>query len=107
MQRAVWWCQCHCSRRLFPASTSKAKKKDERLYRDNALYPTDHWQDFLQVELTDIMRQRDDVPFARALNLLRTRTLEEPLANETFDIVNECIREGPEDVLHVYSTNTG
>lgn len=31
--------------------------------------------------------------------------MEEPLANETFDIVNECIREGPDDVLHVYSTN--
>lgn len=51
------------------------------------------------------MRQRDDVPFATALNLLRTRTLEEPLANETIDLVHECIREGPEDVLHVYSTN--
>lgn len=51
------------------------------------------------------MCQCDDLPFASALNLLRTRTLEEPLANETLDIVNECIREGPDDVLHVYSTN--
>lgn len=33
---------------------------------------------FLQVELTEIMRQRDVVPFAKALNLLRTRTKEEP-----------------------------
>lgn len=81
------------------------QRKDERLYKDNALYPTDFWQDFLQVELTEIMRQRDDVPFAKALNLLRTRTTEEPLANETLEIVNECIREGPESVLHVYSTN--
>lgn len=81
------------------------QRKDERLYKLNALYPTDFWQDFLQVELTEIMRQRDDVPFAEALNLLRTRTTEEPLANENLGIVNECIREGPESVLHVYSTN--
>nr|XP_034317093.1 uncharacterized protein LOC117686351 [Crassostrea gigas] len=82
------------------------QRKDERLYKDNASYPIDHWQDlFQEVELTEIMRQRNDVPFARALNLLRTRTLEDPLANETLDTVNDCIRDGPEDVLHVYSTN--
>lgn len=47
-------------------------------------YPTDFRQDFFQVELTEIMRHRDDVhvPFAKALNLLRTRILEEPLSIE-------------------------
>lgn len=82
------------------------QRKDERLYKDNASYPIDFWRElFREVEMTEIMRQRDDVPFATALNLLRTRTLEEPLAAETINTVNECIREGPEDVLHVYSTN--
>lgn len=51
------------------------------------------------------MRQRDDVPFATALNLLRTRTQEEPLAMETLNTIIDCIREGPDDVLHVFSTN--
>lgn len=51
------------------------QRKDERLYKENFSFPNDYWCDlFQEVELTEIMRQRDDVPFATALNLLRTRT---------------------------------
>ncbi|XP_062599362.1 uncharacterized protein LOC134260845 [Saccostrea cucullata] len=82
------------------------QRKDERLYKDNALYPVDYWVDFFKVvELTEIMRQREDIPFATTLNLLRTRVIKQALEEETASILNDCLREGPEDVLHVYATN--
>nr|XP_034317094.1 uncharacterized protein LOC117686352 [Crassostrea gigas] len=82
------------------------QRKDERLYKDSALYPFDFWLDlFKVVELTDIMRQRQDIPFAEALNTLRTREINQPLEEQTNAILNECVREGPDDVLHVYATN--
>lgn len=82
------------------------QRKDERLYKDTALYPFDYWVDlFKVVELTEIMRQRQDIPFAEALNTLRTRDIKQPLEDQTNSILHECIREGPDDVLHVYATN--
>ncbi|XP_062621669.1 uncharacterized protein LOC134283235, partial [Saccostrea cucullata] len=81
-------------------------RKDERLYKDNALYPVDYWVEFFKVvDLTEIMRQREDIPFATALNSLRTRPVTQPLEEEIRSILNDCVREGPEDVLHVYATN--
>ncbi|XP_062614313.1 uncharacterized protein LOC134276047 [Saccostrea cucullata] len=82
------------------------QRKDERLYKENAAYPVDHWLDlFKVVELSEIMRQREDIPFATALNSLRSREIKEPLEYETDSILKECEREGPHDVLHVYATN--
>ncbi|XP_065926103.1 ATP-dependent DNA helicase PIF1-like [Magallana gigas] len=82
------------------------QRKDERLYKDNISYPVDHWQElFKVVELSEIMRQKQDIPFAEVLNSLRTRELQEPLTNETLSMLHECVREGPDDVLHVYATN--
>ncbi|XP_062594109.1 uncharacterized protein LOC134255598 [Saccostrea cucullata] len=82
------------------------QRKDERLYKENGSYPVDYWLDlFKMVELDEIMRQREDKAFATVLNSLRVRTCEEPLSDEALGTLRECIREGPEDVLHVYSTN--
>ncbi|XP_052719793.1 uncharacterized protein LOC128191648 [Crassostrea angulata] len=82
------------------------QRKDERLYKENPLYPFDYWVDlFKEVELTEIMRQREDIPFAEALNTLRTREIKQSLEEQTNSILRECIREGPDDVLHVYATN--
>ena len=82
------------------------QRKDERLYKENAQYSPDYWIDlFKVVELTDIMRQREDIPFASALNSLRNRLRDQPMEEETKVILNDCIREGPEDALHVYATN--
>jgi exonuclease III len=82
------------------------QRKDERLYKENFLYPVDFWLDsFKVVELTQIMRQREDIPFATALNSLRCRLCHTSLDNEIMSLLNECIREGPDDILHVYSTN--
>ena len=82
------------------------QRKDERLYKTNVLYPVDYWLDFFKVvELTEIMRQREDISFAVVLNELRTRVSKQPLQKETSSILNGCIKQGPEDALHVYSTN--
>eukprot|EP00105_Crassostrea_gigas_P043473 XP_019927621.1 PREDICTED: uncharacterized protein LOC105339877 [Crassostrea gigas] len=82
------------------------QRKDERLYKDSALYPFDFWLElFKVVELKEIMRQRQDIPFAEALNTLRTREIKQSLEEQTNAILNECVREGPDDVLHVYATN--
>ena len=82
------------------------QRKDERLYSENGSYPTDYWLDFFKiVELDEVMRQREDLAFANILNSLRIRTPEEPMSKEALETLRECIREGPKDVLHVYSTN--
>ncbi|XP_065942067.1 uncharacterized protein [Magallana gigas] len=82
------------------------QRKDERLYRVNDTYPVDYWLDFFNIiELDEIMRQREDVEFATVLNYLRVRTIDEQISNEALTVLRDCIREGPDDVLHVYSTN--
>lgn len=82
------------------------QSKNERLYKENGLYPEDHWLElFKLVELKEVMRQREDVPFAMFLNTLRIRTKGEKLLEELKGMLKSCIREGPEDALHVYSTN--
>ncbi|XP_062569582.1 uncharacterized protein LOC134231612 [Saccostrea cucullata] len=82
------------------------QRKLEILYKENDEYPIDYWLDFFKiVELEEIMRQRDDVAFATVLNSLRIRTIEEPLSEEAKTMLKECIRDGPDEVLHVYPTN--
>nr|XP_022298213.1 uncharacterized protein LOC111107339 [Crassostrea virginica] len=82
------------------------QRKDERLYKENAQYSVDYWIDlFKVVELTEIMRQREDVAFATSLNSLRNRLGDQPMKRETTVMLNDCIRKGPEDALHVYATN--
>ncbi|XP_062577465.1 uncharacterized protein LOC134239308 [Saccostrea cucullata] len=82
------------------------QRKVEILYKENAEYPIDYWLDFFKIiELDEIMRQRDDAAFASVLNSLRVRTIEEPLSEEAKIMLKECIRDGPDEVLHVYPTN--
>ncbi|XP_062610660.1 uncharacterized protein LOC134272446 [Saccostrea cucullata] len=82
------------------------QRKLEILYKENDEYPIDYWLDFFKiVELEEIMRQRDDATFATVLNSLRIRTIEEPLSEEAKTMLKECIRDGPDEVLHVYPTN--
>ena len=82
------------------------QSKTERLYMDSGSYPIDFWNDhFYIVLLSEIMRQREDHSFAEMLNTIRTRTSDIPLKREVRDMLSECIREGPSDVLHVYATN--
>ncbi|XP_062581095.1 uncharacterized protein LOC134242909 [Saccostrea cucullata] len=82
------------------------QRKDERLYKENMSYPMDFWLDLFKViELTEIMRQRGDLSFAGILNSFRVRERDEQLTQQQSNFLQDCIREGPEDVLHVFSTN--
>jgi hypothetical protein len=82
------------------------QRKDERLFSANESYPVDYWLDLFKiVELDEIMRQKEDLEFACVLNSLRIRTAEEQITDTTKKLLQECIREGPDDVLHVYATN--
>lgn len=82
------------------------QRKDERLYKENMSYPIDYWIDLFKViELKEIMRQKGDLSFAKILNSLRVRERNEPLTQQQSNCLENCIREGPEDVLHVFSTN--
>lgn len=82
------------------------QRKDERLYKENMSYPMDYWIYFFKViELKEIMRQKGDLSFAKILNSLRVREKDEPLTQQQSHFLENCIREGPEDVLHVFSTN--
>ena len=82
------------------------QSKSERLYNDSGSYPVDHWKElFSIVQLNEIMRQREDLLFAEMLNTMRTRTSDMSFPKEVRDMLIECTREGPPDVLHVYATN--
>lgn len=82
------------------------QRKDERLYKENMSYPMDYWIDLFKIiELKEIMRQKGDLSFAKILNSLRVREKNDPLTQQQSNFLENCIREGPEDVLHVFSTN--
>lgn len=82
------------------------QRKDERLYKENMSYPMDYWVDLFKIiELKEIMRQKGDLSFAKILNSLRVREKNDPLTQQQSNFLENCIREGPEDVLHVFSTN--
>ena len=71
----------------------------------------DLWNPRFQiVELTEIMRQRDDAVFAQMLNRLRVRTKDEPLLEEDEQLLKSRIVDAdtlpaPPDVLHLFYLN--
>lgn len=82
------------------------QKKNERLYHHNVSYPEDFWTEFFKlVELTEVMQQSEDLKFSEMLNRIRTRTKEEILEPALIEDFRECIRQGPDAVLHVFATN--
>ncbi|KAK3101585.1 hypothetical protein FSP39_004665 [Pinctada imbricata] len=82
------------------------QSKNERLYNVNTSYPIDYWNDFFSVvELDEIMRQKEDLEFAKVLNMMRTRTDDEPISDTALKMLRECEREGKSEDLHVFSTN--
>lgn len=87
---------------LPPVKQSKA----ERLFKENPCYPCDFWNEYFQlVELTEIMRQKDDLAFAENLNSLRCRTSDEELGEQVLQMLKRCVRDGNENALHVFATN--
>jgi hypothetical protein len=74
----------------------------------NSEYGIDLWQELFRIaELTEIMRQKDDVPFADLLNRLRMKRKSEVLSDEDHaTLLNRSDREDtPANALHVYATN--
>ena len=74
----------------------------------NASQGIDLWHDLFTIaELTEIMRQKDDVAFANVLNRLRTKTRAQTLSDE--DIATLKSRSDRNDIppkaLHVFATN--
>ena len=63
---------------------------------------------FVHVELTDIMRQKDDKSFAELLNRIRVSGKKESLIPGDMAIIqSRCLRpdQCPADVLHIYAKN--
>ena len=68
----------------------------------------DLWQDFKMVNLTEIMRQKDDLTFAELLNRIRTKRKEDPLGVFDKALITQAIAEVedcPADALHIFATN--
>ena len=65
------------------------------------------WMDnFKQVNLDEIMRQKEDAEFAILLNKLRTKERDEVLSDEDLSILRSCeTGEHCEDAIHIYSYN--
>ena len=74
----------------------------------NAEQGIDLWKELFSIaELNQIMRQKDDVPFANLLNRLRTKSKSQTLSEE--DIATLTSRsdrsDTPPNALHVYALN--
>jgi hypothetical protein len=68
----------------------------------------DLWHDLFSVcTLDEIMRQKDDAPFAEMLNRLRVKAKEEELCEEDDEILRNRsdLPDIPETALHVFATN--
>ncbi|XP_074542437.1 uncharacterized protein LOC141802702 isoform X2 [Halichoeres trimaculatus] len=69
----------------------------------------DLWRDsFQMITLTEIMRQKDDVPFAEMLNRIRVKEKSEPLSLVDRSLLLHAVTDQancPKDILHIYATN--
>ncbi|XP_070814299.1 uncharacterized protein [Chaetodon trifascialis] len=76
------------------------------VYEENEF---DLWRDdFKLVNLTEIMRQKDDRAFAELLNRLRVKRKEEHLSEEDRALLVQTvanIQDCPADSLHIFATN--
>ncbi|KAJ8372287.1 hypothetical protein AAFF_G00290730 [Aldrovandia affinis] len=68
----------------------------------------DLWKDFQMVNLTEIMRQKDDRAFAKLLNRIRTKKKMDPLSVDDTALLTQAvaeIKDCPPDALHIFATN--
>ena len=68
----------------------------------------DLWRDFQMVNLTEIMRQKDDRTFAELLNRIRTKRRTDPLSDDDRALLAQAVAETndcPADALHIFATN--
>ncbi|XP_029987916.1 uncharacterized protein LOC115417874 [Sphaeramia orbicularis] len=69
----------------------------------------DLWRDhFSMVNLTEIMRQKDDRAFAELLNRLRVKRKQETLSDHDRRLLMQAVTDGkdcPAETLHIFATN--
>lgn len=82
-------------------------KRVDKLYVNDLSNPMNQlWYDlFTVVELKEIMRQRGDSSFAELLNKLRVKKGNDTLSLTDQETLQQCIKQGPVEALHVLSTN--
>ncbi|XP_062578683.1 ATP-dependent DNA helicase PIF1-like [Saccostrea cucullata] len=82
-------------------------KRTDKLYVNDPANPMNQlWIElFSIVELDEIMRQKEDGSFALLLNRLRVKKGNETLSVSDRETLQQCIREGPLEALHIFSTN--
>lgn len=82
-------------------------KRVDKLYVNDPSNPMNQlWNDlFKVVELEEIMRQRGDVYFVELLNRLLVKKGNEKLSQSDNELLQHCIRESPDEALHIFSTN--
>uniref|UniRef100_A0A669EE74 ATP-dependent DNA helicase n=1 Tax=Oreochromis niloticus TaxID=8128 RepID=A0A669EE74_ORENI len=82
------------------------KAKPLCVYEDNVL---DLWKDYFHmVNLTEIMRQKDDHSFAEVLNRIRVKQKTDSLEANDKALLTQAIhdlKDCPSNVLHIYATN--
>ncbi|KAE8281772.1 ATP-dependent DNA helicase PIF2 [Larimichthys crocea] len=82
------------------------KAKPLCVYEENEF---DLWRDYFEmVNLTEIMRQKDDRAFAELRNRLRVKQKQDLLSNEDRELLTQAvagIQDCPADRLHIYATN--
>lgn len=76
------------------------------VYEENVL---DLWREnFQMINLTEIMRQREDAEFAQLLNRIRVKGKADSLGEEDKTLLTRAmadIKDCPTDVLHIFATN--
>ena len=75
---------------------------------DDGALPADLWTLFKIHKLKKIMRQKDDIAFAEALNAIRTRLKREKLNPEHENLFKSRLVSGndyPQDIIHIFATN--
>ncbi|KAK6168715.1 hypothetical protein SNE40_019901 [Patella caerulea] len=78
--------------------------KGRALYSDNEI--VNLWQDnFKLVQLTEIMRQRDDLTFAQALNRIRTKKNSDEMSVDDINLFSSRVTGEESDAVHIVSTN--
>ncbi|XP_050409728.1 uncharacterized protein LOC126824539 [Patella vulgata] len=78
--------------------------KGRALYNDNEM--VNLWQDnFKLVQLTEIMRQRDDLTFAQALNRIRTKKNSDEMSVDDVNLFSSRVTGEESDAVHIVSIN--
>ncbi|KAK9517538.1 hypothetical protein VZT92_022901 [Zoarces viviparus] len=82
------------------------KAKPLCVYEEDVL---DFWKDNFQiVNLTQIMRQKDDLAFAELLNRMRVKQKTDTLSDNDRALLTQAvidIKDSPLDVLHIFTSN--